>query len=222
MANPNLDRERRLEIGRNRREKTRAKIIAAAFEILGEENGIFTRVEDVSSRAGITRSTFYAHFESLAELRDAVSYELTHEFLASVTLTISFLDDPCERAAAAIRFYLKRTFEDAHWGWSMINLSSNGLIFGAETHRQAELTVQAGMDAGVFSVPDSALGRDLVLGSSLAAMATIVRDRPGADFPDLMAQTVLEGLGVSRKAAADIAFRPLPALLHSPGDETAT
>jgi len=37
----------------------------------------------------------------------------------------------------------------------MINLSANGIIFGAETFRQAELTVQNAIDARQLSIVDS-------------------------------------------------------------------
>jgi len=74
-----------MELGKIRRAKTRAKIIAAAFELFGEEEGLYARIEDVSQRAGITRATFYDHFSGMSELRDAVTDEVTHDFLTAVT-----------------------------------------------------------------------------------------------------------------------------------------
>jgi AcrR family transcriptional regulator len=206
------DLERRAAIGRERRARTRARIIASAFELLGEENGLYARVEDVSARAGITRPTFYDHFTGMAELRDAVTIEVTHDFLIGVSETTLALDDPRERASAAIRFYLERVRRDRRWGWSMINLSANGIIFGAETFRQAEATVQEGIDAGLLPIRDSRLGRDVILGATLAAMSSILREDPGADYPVMVACSILIGLGVGPAEAREIASRPLPAL----------
>lgn len=216
MADAKMDKEKRLEIGRKRRAKTRANIIGAAFELFGEEAGLYTRIEDIATRAGITRATFYSHFSGLGELREALTYELTHDFLLAVTYTAFLLEDPRERASSAIRFYLRRVLTDQSWGRSMIHLSANGTVFGAETYRQAELTIQHGMQSGVLTISDSAVGRDLVLGTTLAAMATMVNGNCSEDYPELVAASILEGLGVAHERARAIAFRPLPELQADP------
>jgi AcrR family transcriptional regulator len=215
MQQAMTDQERRLEVGRVRRLKTRAKIVAAAFDLFGEESGLYARIEEIAKRAEITRATFYDHFTGMAELREAVTFEVTHDFLTSVTHTVSRLSDPREQAAAAIRFYLEKVREDARWGWSMINLSANGVIFGAETFRQAELTVVAGMEAGLLTVPLSAIGRDTILGTTIAAISSMLREQHGADYPALIVQSILMGMGVDATDAREIANRPLPRLISA-------
>lgn len=216
MADGRSDKARRLELGRQRRAKTRARVIAAAFELFGEEDGLYARIEDVSQKAGITRATFYDHFSGMAELRDAVTYEVTHDFLTSVTRTVSLLQDPRERISVAIRFYLHRVREVPGWGRSMINLSANGIIFGAETFRQAELTVVDAIAARQVTIEDSAIGRDSILGTTIAAISTMLRGERSADYPERVATVILVSLGVSPENAAEIALRPLPALVVLP------
>lgn len=213
MADGRSDKARRLELGKIRRAKTRAKIIAAAFDLFGTDDGLYARIEEVVQRAGITRTTFYDHFTGMGELREAVTYEVTHDFLTSVNQTTAQLDDPRERAAAAIRFYLHRVRDVPGWGWSMINLSANGIIFGAETYRQAELTVTEAMAAGKLTITDSALGRDAILGTTIAAISTMLREEKSADYPERVVEMILLGLGVAAVDAAGIANRPLPALI---------
>ena len=201
-----------MELGKVRRARTRAKIIAAAFELFGNEEGLYARIEEVVRRAGITRTTFYDHFSGMPELREAVTYEVTHDFQTSVTYTVSLLDDARERAAAAIRFYLHRVREVPGWGWSMINLSANGIIFGAETFRHAELTVVEAIASGKLAITDSALGRDCILGTTIAAISTMLRQSKDEDYPEKVAETILVGLGVPAAEAREIANRALPAL----------
>ncbi|MCY1671366.1 TetR/AcrR family transcriptional regulator [Novosphingobium sp. SL115] len=216
MADGRSDKVRRLELGRQRRAKTRAKVIAAAFELFGEEDGLYVRIEDVAQRAGITRATFYDHFSGMSELRDAVTYEVTHDFLTAVTYRVSLLDDPRERVAAAIRFYLHRVRDVPGWGRSMLNLSANGIIFGAETYRQAELTVVEAMAAGQLSIDESAVGRDAILGTTIAAIATMLREEKSTDYPEKVAGVILVGLGVEPQSAVEIARRKLPDLAVPP------
>lgn len=214
MARKSVDTERRAEIGRERKARTRAKIIASAFSLFGSEEGLFTRVEDVADRAGITRATFYNHFNGMSDLREAVTYEVTHDFLVAVTSTVLTLEDQRERASAAIRFYLNKAREDPQWGWSMINLSANGIIFGAETTKQAEQTVVEGMEAGRLDVPNSRIGRDMIMGTALAALTSMLRDNPGPDYPVQVTARILIGLGVEAEVAGEIARRPLPPLVE--------
>ena len=212
LARKQVDPERRVEIGRERRARTRAKIIAAAFDVFGEEAGLYARIEDVAEKAGVTRATFYNHFTGMAELRDALTYEVTHDFLIAVTNTIAQMPDARDRSAYAVRFYLHRARTDRRWAWSMINLSAAGLIFGAETFSQAEQTVREGLEDGVFPISSVGLGCDLLMGTTLAALSSIVRGGVPADYPETVAARILFGLGVPADQAQTCANQPLPPL----------
>ena len=208
-----IDPERRAAIGRERRARTRARIIAAAFDIFGDENGLFARIEDVVDLAGVTRATFYNHFAGMVELREALTREVTHDFLMAVTRTINQLPDPRLRSAVAVRFYLRRARKDPKWGWSMLNMSASGLIFGAETYRQAQRTLEEGIASGHFPIKSASLGRDILLGTALAAMGSLVRETMPEDYPEIVAGHILAALGVPLDEARAIARQPLPPLL---------
>lgn len=209
---PSQPEDWRIGVGRDRRARTRARIIAAAFDLLGSENGLYTRIEDFAVAAGVSRPTFYNHFAGMEELREALSYEVTHDFLTAVTATIDAYDDPRERAVYAVRFYLHRARTDRRWAWSMVNLSANGFIFGVETYRQAEQTIREGIDAGVLPIPSSALGRDILLGGVLAAMGGMLREDLPENYPEQVAEHILGGLGVDWALARDLSARDLPQL----------
>lgn len=212
MAGNSIDLERRAEIGRERRARTRARIIAAAFDLLGSEHGLYSRIEDIADKAGVTRPTFYNHFKGMDDLREALTQEVTHDFLLAVNETTMKMQDPRQRAASAIRYYLRRAMRDRQWAWSMLNMSANGIIFGAETYRQAERTVIEGMEAGLLRIPSSDIGRDIILGAALAAMGTLVRAAPPADYCEVIAGYILLGLGVPHEDARRLATMPLPPL----------
>jgi AcrR family transcriptional regulator len=202
----------RTEAGRRRRAQTRARIIAAAFDVFGDEAGLFARIEDVADRAGVTRATFYNHFNGMVELREALSHEVTHDFLVAVTQTIAAMPDPRQRSAVAIRYYLHRAMADRRWAWSLINLSASGLIFGVDTHFQAEQTVREGIEEGAFPIISIDLGRDILLGTCLAALGTIVRKGVADDYPEAIAGYILHALGVPYDEAKRLAHQPLPQL----------
>jgi len=208
-----VDSERRAEIGRERRARTRARILAETFEIYGRETGLHCRVEEVCAAAGITRQTFYNHFSGMEELREALTYEVGHHFLARVTAVLNTLPVGAERLATAVRYYLERGRSDPRWAWSIVNLSASGIVFGAETYTQARQTVAEGVEAGIFQLTDDRIGRDLVLGGTLSALFTQLRDTTSPDYPGEVARAILIGLGCPPDHALTVVNAPLPPLI---------
>lgn len=200
----------RAEIGRQRRARTRAAIIAAAFDKFGDENGLYATIEEIVEAAGVTRATFYNHFAGMIQLREALADEVTHEFLRAVVEALNTLPDARQRSAAAVRFYLRRARRDPRWGWSMVNLSASGHLFGRETYHRARRTVAKGIAEGVFPLPSSEIGRDILLGTTLAAMSSMLRGEPPEDYPEAIADFTLRGLGVVEEEAQRFAQMPLP------------
>lgn len=202
----------RVAAGRKRKAENRARIIAAAFTIFGNESGLYARIEDISEQAGVTRATFYNHFAGMTDLREALTHEVSHDFLTAVTATIASMPDARDRSAAAIRYYLRRAMADPQWGWSMLNISATGMIFGAETFHQAGRTLGEGLEAGVFRIASVDLGRDILLGACVAALGTILRGEAARNYPEAVAGHILVALGVPHDQARDTAHRRLPPL----------
>lgn len=203
---------RRAEIGQEKRARTRTRILAVTFDLYGREGGLFTRVEEICAAADVTRQTFYNHFASLDDLRAALTHEVSHDFLAAVTAAIATLPDAAGRTAAAIRHYLAKATHDPRWGWSMVNISASGIVFGMETYTQAERTVAEGIADGTFVIADPRVGRDIVLGGTLSAIVTLLREAPAAGFAETVAERILIALGVPGPIASTIAQKPLPSI----------
>ena len=78
MANINL--ERRAEIGREKRARTKAQLIAAAKALYSTRPWESVTVDEVVSEAEVAKGTFYTHFNDLNELAAAVADELIKSF----------------------------------------------------------------------------------------------------------------------------------------------
>jgi AcrR family transcriptional regulator len=205
-----IDPERRAQIGVEKRARTKAVILEAAFRVIGREQGQLARSEEVCKEAGIARATFYTYFSSFEELLAALSYELTHDFNRAVLDYCATLGDPAEEHAAALRYYLKKAAGDHQWGWGMVNISWSGPIFGADTWSAASATIERGISSGIFKVENAEVSRDLLLGTALSAMTTVLRGGGGLDYPEMVVRHTLAALGLSRHQAARIAERDLP------------
>lgn len=209
-AKRSIDVNRRAEIGRERRARTRASIHRAAFGLLGRENGLYTTIDEVCTAASISRGTFYNYFGSTRELFERLSYELSHDFLTAVLREMNRMPEAAERASMAVRLYLERAAQDPAWGWSMVNISTGGPLFGAETHAQALRTIKEGLESGEFNVASAEIGRAVCLGTVLASMIIELREPQKKSFPGKIARSILVALGVEPERAARIVRRKLP------------
>ena len=63
MANINL--ERRAEIGREKRARTKAQLIAAAKALFSKRPWELITIDEVVKEAGVAKGTFYTHFNDL-------------------------------------------------------------------------------------------------------------------------------------------------------------
>lgn len=205
-----ISTERRTQIGVEKRARTRAAILDATFQVMGQENGRLARIEQVTEVAQIARPTFYTYFSSLDELFAALSYEMSHEFNSAVLAYCALQNDAAKEASAGIRYYLRKAAGDKKWGWGMVNLSFGGPIFGVETYAAVTDTMTRGIELGVFKVHDVNIGRDMMLGTTLAAMTTLLRGTCVADYPEIVAMQILVGLGVTPRRAERITAEVLP------------
>ena len=205
--------DRRPEELSGKRERTRKRIFEATFKLIGHERGLSVRIEEICAAAAISRGTFYNYFTSMDELFQTLAVELSHAFNMAVLATLATIESSAERTNAAIRHYLKRARRDPAWGWAMVHLSAAGPFFGAESFEACQRTVQQGIASGEFDVPNAQSGRDLLLGSILAAMVSTLREGSARSQPKVIAHHLLRALGVPDGRARDIANSPLPEIV---------
>ena len=80
LAMANINPIRRAEIGREKRARTRAQLVAAANSLFARQAVESVTVDDVVREAGVAKGTFYVHFDSLEALNAAVAEELVQNF----------------------------------------------------------------------------------------------------------------------------------------------
>lgn len=202
--------KRRAQIGLQRRTRTREKILKAAFDLLGRENGRMTRIDEICDAAHVSRGTFYNYFSSMEELFAALSHEISHHYNVLVHNLTAELPSSADRAASSVRYYLHRANNDRAWGWAMVNLSASGPIFGEETYQRATAALAEGIGNGDFDVPSIQVGRDLLLGSALASMISVLRSKPNEVSPENMVRQIMIGLGVRPRVIERSLSHPLP------------
>lgn len=199
-----------------RRERTRSKILEAAFGLIGNEKGLTVRIEEICAAARVSRGTFYNYFTSLEQLFEALAIELSHELNSALVATFDdTVSSHAEGSNAAIQHYLNYAQRDPAWGWAMVHLSAFGPSFGAEAYEACYRAIESGIEAGEFDVPNATVGRDLMTGTVLATVRSMLRGGGSPSQPGVVAHHLLRALGVPDARAQEIAARPLPDIVDA-------
>src|SRR5687768_12126515 len=199
-----------------KRERTRKKILDAAFGLIGNEKGLTVRIEEICAAAAISRGTFYNYFTSLEQLFEILAIELSHDLNRALVSTWDETQSHAEGSNAAIQHYLNYAHRDPAWAWAMVHLSAFGPTFGAEAWEACHRSIAKGIEVGEFDVPNATVGRDLMTGTVLATVRSMLRSGGDGDQsqPRIVAYHLLRALGVADARAREIAERPLRALDH--------
>jgi len=193
-----------------KRERTRKAILDAAFGLIGNEKGLTVRIEEICAAAHVSRGTFYNYFTSLEQLFEVLAIELSHDLNRALVSTWDETLSHAEGANAAIQHYLKYARRDPAWAWAMVHLHAFGPPFGAESWDACLGSIAKGIEAGEFDVPNAAVGRDVMTGTVMATVRTMLRSGGNRSQPRIIAYHLLRALGVPDARAKEIADRPLP------------
>jgi AcrR family transcriptional regulator len=195
----------------SKRERTRKKILEAAFRLIGNEKGLTVRIEEICAASRVSRGTFYNYFTSLEQLFEVLAIELSHDLNHALVASWDETRSHAEGSNDAIQHYLVHARRDPAWAWAMVHLSAFGPTFGAEAWEACYRAIEQGIDAGEFDVPNATVGRDLMTGTVLATVRTLLRSGGGdRSLPRITAYHLLRALGVPDARARAITNRPLP------------
>lgn len=105
MARVNL--ERRAEIGREKRARTRALILAAARGCYADPAAPQVTVEVLTRAAGVAKGTFYVHFPDLNTLEAELGDEIIDALAQRHQAVLEIVSDPLTRIATVTMIFLR-------------------------------------------------------------------------------------------------------------------
>lgn len=196
----------RTRVGRQRRARTETRILEAAIDVFGRMGPDAPKIDDFVAAAGISRGTFYNHFDSVNALLTATSEWMTRELIHTIEHALEGIEGPALRFGVGLRLFLAKAQTDRIWARFVGRVWSMG---GLEFPRR---DLEEGLRTGIFSAPNPTVVRDLLFGTVRQALVRIGSERVPASYGDEMTQLCLRALGVDRRRAAAIMKHELPAL----------
>ncbi len=197
-------------VARKRRE-ARARIIAAAEQLMRSRPIEDVTIGDITSTADVGHGTFYLHFKSKYEVLLPIVRATAQKWDAEIQALLVDRDDPAEVVGLSTRYMARRLHGDPLWRWL---LKEGGLplqLVKDAIGRFAARDFGRGLLSGRFQVTDLQATNNFMGGGFVAGLlASFQSDDPGEAI-DHMAELILRTLGLNVTEAARIAHQPLPA-----------
>lgn len=198
--------------GGQARARTRALLLDAALRVFARKGAGAAAIQEITEEAGVANGTFYNYFRNREQLVEAASARLAERFFEEITASAADVADPAERVAIGSRRFVLRALRDPTWARALMRVWGSTPHLHTYTATPVLADVRAGRRRGRFTVKSEAAAVDLVQGSVVAGMRTVLEGRAGEEHAAAVATLVLRGLGVAGAEAEAIAHRPLPSL----------
>jgi AcrR family transcriptional regulator len=195
-----------------RKARTRQALVDAAVRLIGEGRGDRASVQEITEAADVGFGSFYNHFDSKEQLFQTASEEVLERWGQMIDRASAGITDQAERFAVGLRI-------SGRLGWTHPDIA--GFLTGAGLDAldipvglapRALRDIQAGRDAGRFTVPDAEIALSAVAGGLLGLLRQCQRrpERVNEASVDQLAEAVLRLLGVPAPEAARLAALQLP------------
>jgi AcrR family transcriptional regulator len=193
------------------RERTKTLLLDAALRLFARQGIGATAIHEIAAEAGVANGTFYNYFRTRDEVVEAVSVRLAERLQEEITASAAGVTDAAERMAIGTRRFVLQAVRDPVWAAALIRVSTSRAAALARTAGPALHDLRLGRRQGRFTYRNEVAALDLITGTVLAGMRSVLEGRAGAEHPSLIAGLVLRGLGISAAEADAMVRRPLPA-----------
>jgi AcrR family transcriptional regulator len=209
---PGAAKSRRAGRASGVRARTRVLLVDAAVRVFARKGAGAAAIHEIAAEAGVSNGTFYNYFRTREELIDAASRSLAERLFDDITASSTDVSDPAERVSIGSRRFVLKAREDPTWGAAMLRVWAGSPVLNAHTSNALVADLRAGKRRGRLRFATEASAVDLVQGTVLAGIRTVLEGRAGAEHPSHVAALVLRGLSVEPTEADEITRRPLPAI----------
>ena len=198
---------RRAEIGREKRARTRAELVAAANSLFARQAVESVTVDDVVREAAVAKGTFYVHFDGLDGLTAAVAQELVQSFDEMLQSDRLSLDDPALRIAFGCSSFIDKALNDPRWASLVARMATADPKGGELLRRRIFEDLQQFSDG----LPDGGVSADLnleiVVGIKLQLMRAFGERRLSSLDRDAAISAILRAIGLNAREAKSVLAR---------------
>lgn len=198
--------DHRIRVGRARSARTDGRILAAALKVFAEKGPDAPVVDDFVRAAGISRGTFYNHYQSVEQLLEATSIWTIDAAVRAIDRSLHAVQGPALRFGTGVRLFLAAAEANPVWCLFIARVWKLGPL---EVPRR---DLRDGLKRGEFHVPTLEVAMDVVLGGLREALFRIGSEQAPRGYRDRVVETCLQALGASPELVARVLAQELPPL----------
>ncbi len=198
--------DHRTRVGQERSARTETRILQAALGVFADRGPDAPKIEDFAEAAGVSRGTFYNHFDDVDQLLAATSEWMTRELIDSVEAALDGLEGPALRFGVGLRLFFARAQTDPVWCRFVGRVWKLG---GVELPTR---DLEDGLRVGVFHAPGKDVARDLVFGAVREALLRMASEATPHTYGTQMTELCLHALGTDARRIAAVLAHDLPPL----------
>jgi AcrR family transcriptional regulator len=205
----NVNPLRRAEIGREKRARTRARLVAAANALYANQAPESVTIDDVVREAGVAKGTFYVHFNGLDALTAAVAEELVKTFDELLQPSRLSVSDPVLRIAFGCSSFIKKAQSDPRWA-ALVSRMAAAAPKGGEFARRRLFEDLEQFEKGLPGDGASPeLNLEIVVGIMLQLMRALGEGRLSSLDRDAAVGAILRTIGLGAEQAKSVLARLL-------------
>jgi AcrR family transcriptional regulator len=202
MAKINL--ERRAEIGREKRARTKAQLIAAASTLFAKQEWESVTIDDVVNEAGVAKGTFYTHFNDLNQLAAVVADELVKSFDELIQPRRLAISDPLLRIAFGCDAFIAKSLDDRLWASLAARMARSYPAVGQVARARLSEDLREALKRSPQAEISLELAAELAVGIVNQVMAAIGEGRLKVGDRTDAVRSILTAIGVGKRDAASI------------------
>lgn len=208
MSATNL--KRRAEIGRQRREKTRRRLIAAAAKVIVDRGEERATIDDFIQAADVSRGTFYNYYSTREEIIEELWSTIAKDPFKQIAKSCEKADDAAEQLIMFARLVIDRANQDEVWGWLIYAMSRDEMTVNQDLRAFPTPELKLGLTQGRFSFDNIDSARDYVVSLVRQTIRVNLSEKRPEGYNSAIYKMLLLGLGIKESDANKLVSAPLP------------
>jgi len=204
--------DHRIRVAAERRNETQEKLLLSGLILGSEKPTKEISIEEIYTHAETSRGTFYKYFTGTTDLFKILGLNVANqitEFLAPLKPSFA---DPAVAISCMTRLGIRLAVSIPMLGKLLLRTEWPNADKNTGILKDIEKDIKAGIKQGRFSDIPTDIGLGIVVGTTKAAIHSMLKNPPSKGYEDIVACQILIGLGMDAKSAKEISKMPLPKL----------
>lgn len=208
--------DHRIRVAASRREEMQNTLIFSVLALSSQKSIHEIDVDDVIQYAHVSRGSFYKYFPSVQASVLALASQLTHELTTEIEAITHQIPDTATRLVATAKLTMRYLVKVPLLGNFLIQLPWPSQNPDTNVFKHSSADVELGIKEGVFTKMPASIGCNLLVGSLIGGVHTMLGKPASTGYENKVFYQVLMGLGLDSQKADDLLKIPMPTLLKLP------